>query len=39
MVTGIIFDMDGTMVDSLPYHHEAWKIFSMKIKLKIFLRN
>ena len=21
------FDMDGTMVDSLPYHHEAWKIF------------
>ena len=27
MIKGIIFDMDGTIVDSLPYHHEAWKIF------------
>ena len=36
MVKGIIFDMDGTMVDSLPYHHEAWKIFFNENKVKNF---
>ena len=36
MVKGIIFDMDGTMVDSLPYHHEAWKIFFNKNKVENF---
>ena len=36
MVKGIIFDMDGTMVDSLPYHHEAWKIFFNENKVENF---
>ena len=36
MITGIIFDMDGTMVDSLPYHHEAWKIFFNENKVENF---
>lgn len=31
MIKGIIFDMDGTIVDSIPYHYEAWKkIFNEK---------
>ena len=36
MVKGIIFDMDGTMVDSLPYHHEAWRIFFNENKVENF---
>ena len=28
--------MDGTMVDSLPYHHEAWKIFFNENKVENF---
>ncbi len=23
----IIFDMDGTLVDSMPYHHKSWDVF------------
>lgn len=36
MVNGIIFDMDGTIVDSLPYHHEAWRIFFEENKVENF---
>jgi beta-phosphoglucomutase family hydrolase len=23
----VIFDMDGTLVDSMPYHHKSWEVF------------
>ena len=36
MIKGIIFDMDGTIVDSLPYHYEAWKIFFNENKVENF---
>jgi len=36
MIKGIIFDMDGTIVDSLPYHYEAWKIFFKENKVQNF---
>ena len=36
MKKGIIFDMDGTIVDSLPYHYKAWKIFFRENKVANF---
>lgn len=36
MIKGVIFDMDGTIVDSLPYHLEAWRIFFEENKVEDF---
>ena len=36
MKKGIIFDMDGTIDDSLPYHYKAWKIFFKENKVENF---
>ena len=36
MKKGIIFVMDGTIVDSLPYHYKAWKIFFKENKVENF---
>jgi beta-phosphoglucomutase-like phosphatase (HAD superfamily) len=34
-VRGLIFDLDGTLVDSMPYHYKAWKIASKKYGPKV----
>ena len=36
MIKGVIFDMDGTIVDSLPYHYRAWKTFFEENKVENF---
>ena len=28
MLKCLIFDMDGTIVDSIPFHKKSWEIFS-----------
>ena len=28
--TGVVFDLDGTLIDNNAYHIEAWKIFYAK---------
>ena len=36
MLKLVIFDMDGTIVDSLPYHKKSWQIFAKKHPIKNF---
>jgi beta-phosphoglucomutase len=35
MIKALIFDMDGTIVDNIPYHHEAWLNFLQKYGIAI----
>lgn len=32
-ISAVIFDMDGTMVDNMPYHEKAWRLFLNKYHL------
>ncbi len=34
-VQGLIFDMDGTMIDSMPYHAQSWIAFARNHRLDI----
>ncbi len=34
-IKAVVFDMDGTMVDSIPYHKESWMVFLNKYGLSI----
>ena len=34
-IQGIIFDMDGTMIDSMPYHARSWVTFAQRHQLTI----
>ncbi len=34
-VRGLIFDMDGTMIDSMPYHAQSWVAFAQRHGLQI----
>lgn len=35
MIKGIIFDMDGVVVDNHSYHYQAWKLFSEKYDFEL----
>ena len=32
-IRALVFDMDGTMIDTMPYHLESWKAFAVKYDL------
>jgi len=33
-VTGLIFDMDGVIVDSNPVHREAWEVYNRRFGIE-----
>ena len=36
LMKGVIFDLDGVLVDSMPMHYEAWKIaFSEAVNIDV----
>ena len=36
LMKGVIFDLDGVLVDSMPMHYEAWKIaFSEVVNIDV----
>ncbi len=34
-MVALIFDMDGTMIDSMPFHQKSWRVFAQKHGLEI----
>ena len=34
-VAGLIFDMDGTMIDSMPFHGQSWVEFARRHGIEI----
>ena len=39
MIKAIIFDMDGTLVDSIPFHKDAWLLFLKSMELYLLPKN
>lgn len=35
MIKALIFDMDGTIVDNIPFHHQAWLTFLKKYRIEL----
>ncbi len=35
MLDALIFDMDGTMIDSMPSHKESWAVFAQRQGLNV----
>jgi beta-phosphoglucomutase-like phosphatase (HAD superfamily) len=36
-ISALIFDMDGTMIDSMPYHAKSWDVFAQRHGVKMDL--